>query len=47
MKKWIAILFFGLLLAGCCQPEGAYEKCLEQEHALCIDIYPKCEETKK
>jgi len=43
------ILLMGLLalsgtaITACtCQQEGAYEKCVEQGGALCLDIYPKC-----
>jgi PBP1b-binding outer membrane lipoprotein LpoB len=42
MKKIILTLLLYLFIAGCCQPEGNYEECVRKGHAICIDIYPKC-----
>jgi hypothetical protein len=48
------LFFLGILalvvtaIAGCgegaCQRIGAYELCVYQQNALCLDIYPKCPE---
>jgi hypothetical protein len=51
MRKIICLGILALVvtaIAGCgegaCQRIGAYELCVYQQHALCLDIYPKCAE---
>lgn len=46
MKKCIIILLL-VFIGGCCQPEGGYERCVEESGTLCIDFYPKCPEGQK
>ena len=49
-KKIVVLLIvLGMLIVGIgctCQYEGAYEKCVAQGGSLCLDMYPKCPNTK-